>query len=286
MHSKRSFAVSFLQTLQRCRQGCAHVSTVSLSLEGLKGSQMAGFQDLAQSRIPLVTRTAGRDSPDPQVSGSVVCIRGFSQCWSCHACSFALLCSQSVHPSHSHVRHRASHFSSGKLLRSKVTTWVTPGADGGIECYSDKAAAVAGRGKAAVPICPRLTSSRPHGVGALDQWKEGSGSGLGIQPGIQGHLGIRLGSHGGVTLMHTCLGCRHSTAQNFVAVRKPDAAQELPVHALHSASTTEFEYDSDLTLPGLWHSSSGALLLPPRLHPTPSINLKSLVEHSCQWVEP
>ena len=36
----------------------------------------------------------------------------------------------------------------------KTTTWVVPTADGSINCYGDKAAALAARAKAAWPICP------------------------------------------------------------------------------------------------------------------------------------
>lgn len=188
----------------------------------------------------------------------------------------------------------------------KTTTWVSPAADDGIACYSDKAAAIAGRGKATTPIWPHPTNRQPNGVVTTDSvrpWIGLLGSREGVlglrRHGINGHgviswrnppppggmvecdglwmvcgrlvNAVLLGRLSGVNALHLhefCGGpearCCSRTSRSCAAFGFNIRIRPFPFWTPQKVNVGE--YDSDLTLPGLWHSSSGAVLVPIRLH--------------------
>lgn len=56
-------------------------------------------------------------------------------------------------------------------------------------------------------------------------------------------------------------GWRH-VKSNFLAIRRPDAGDMLPVTSLHTRGSLEWDHESDLTLPGEWRSTEGAIPVP------------------------
>lgn len=46
-------------------------------------------------------------------------------------------------------------------------------------------------------------------------------------------------------------------------MRKPDLDEQLPVYSIHTQSALEWDHDSDLTTPGLFHSAKGMGMLYP-----------------------
>ena len=68
-----------------------------------------------------------------------------------------------------------------------------------------------------------------------------------------------------------CLSYMHLLVHNYLSIRKAEAAEVLPVTSLHTGTTVEWDHESDLTLPGLWHSTTGHILIPDRLQTGKSI---------------
>ena len=52
------------------------------------------------------------------------------------------------------------------------------------------------------------------------------------------------------------------SSKYLALMKKPDLHEALPVYSLHSGSAMEWDHDSDLTTPSLYHSNDQELLIP------------------------
>ena len=49
---------------------------------------------------------------------------------------------------------------------------------------------------------------------------------------------------------------------NYISIRSADAPDALPLQSLHTQAIVEWDHESDLTLPGLWHANGGQIFIP------------------------